>query len=67
MPVHLYGHPAAMDRLLPIAERHGLAIIDDAAHAAALHGRPVGSFGVTGCFSFHPTKNMHTPEGRADA
>jgi hypothetical protein len=65
MPVHLYGHPAAMDRLMPIAEKHGLAVVEDAAqaHAAALGGRPVGAFGVAGCFSFYPTKNMHTLEG----
>jgi dTDP-4-amino-4,6-dideoxygalactose transaminase len=65
MPVHLYGHPAAMDRLLPMAAAHGLAVIEDAAqaHAAALHGTPVGSFGVAGCFSFYPTKNMHSLEG----
>ncbi|MEO5877583.1 MAG: DegT/DnrJ/EryC1/StrS family aminotransferase [Streptosporangiaceae bacterium] len=65
MPVHLYGHPALMDRLQPIADRHGLAVIEDAcqAHGAALGGRPVGSFGAAGCFSFYPTKNMHTLEG----
>jgi perosamine synthetase len=65
MPVHLYGHPAAMDRLVPLAERHGLAIVEDAAqaHAAALNGTPVGAFGVAACFSFYPTKNMHSLEG----
>ena len=65
MPVHLYGHPAAMDRIMPIAEQHGLAVIEDAAqaHAAALGGKPVGSFGAAGCFSFYPTKNMHSLEG----
>ena len=65
MPVHLYGHPAAMDRLMPIAERHGLAVVEDAAqaHAAALNGRSVGSIGTAGCFSFYPTKNMHSLEG----
>ncbi|MFY1669920.1 DegT/DnrJ/EryC1/StrS family aminotransferase [Plantactinospora sp. WMMB334] len=65
MPVHLYGHPAAMDRLMPIAERHGLAVVEDAAqaHGAALGGQPVGSFGIAGCFSFYPTKNMHALEG----
>jgi dTDP-4-amino-4,6-dideoxygalactose transaminase len=65
MPVHLYGHPAAMDRILPLAGAHGLAVVEDAAqaHAAALDGRPVGSFGIAGCFSFYPTKNMHSLEG----
>ncbi|HET6533817.1 MAG TPA: DegT/DnrJ/EryC1/StrS family aminotransferase [Actinoplanes sp.] len=65
MPVHLYGHPAAMDRIVPLAEQHRLAIVEDAAqaHAAAVHGRPVGSFGAAGCFSFYPTKNMHSLEG----
>ncbi len=65
MPVHLYGHPAAMDRLMPIAERRGLAVVEDAcqAHAAALHGTPVGAFGSGGAFSFYPTKNMHSLEG----
>lgn len=65
MPVHLYGHPAAMDRITSIAERHGLAIVEDAAqaHGAALNGEPVGTFGTAGCFSFYPTKNMHALEG----
>ncbi|MGZ4593432.1 MAG: DegT/DnrJ/EryC1/StrS family aminotransferase, partial [Actinomycetes bacterium] len=65
MPVHLYGHPAAMAELEAIASRHGLAIIEDAAqaHAASLNGRNVGEFGLTACFSFYPTKNMTTGEG----
>jgi dTDP-4-amino-4,6-dideoxygalactose transaminase len=65
MPVHLYGHPAAMDRIMPIAERHGLAVVEDAAqaHGAALGGTPAGAFGIAGCFSFYPTKNMHSLEG----
>ncbi|WP_399884967.1 DegT/DnrJ/EryC1/StrS family aminotransferase [Streptomyces sp. BBFR51] len=65
MPVHLYGHPAAMDRLTPIAEKHGLAVVEDAcqAHAAGLNGTPVGAFGTAGTFSFYPTKNMHALEG----
>ena len=65
MPVHLYGHPAAMDRIMPIAEQHGLAVVEDAAqaHAASLGGTPVGAFGAVGCFSFYPTKNMHSLEG----
>lgn len=65
LPVHLYGHPADMNRLTPLAERHGLAVLEDAcqAHGAELDGKPVGSFGAAGTFSFYPTKNMHTLEG----
>jgi perosamine synthetase len=64
MPVHLYGFPSDMKRLVPLAASHGLAIIEDAcqAHAAQIDGKPVGSFG-TGCFSFYATKNMTTGEG----
>jgi len=65
MPVHLYGHPAAMDRLQAIAQRHDLAVIEDAAqaHGAAFDGRPVGALGTVAAFSFYPTKNMTTAEG----
>ncbi|MFF1910663.1 DegT/DnrJ/EryC1/StrS family aminotransferase [Streptomyces sp. NPDC058239] len=65
MPVHLYGHPAAMGRFTALAERHGLAIVEDAAqaHSASLDGTPVGAFGAAACFSFYPTKNMHSLEG----
>jgi perosamine synthetase len=65
MPVHLYGHPADMTRIMPIAERHGIAVVEDAcqAHGAALNAKPVGAFGVAGTFSFYPTKNMHALEG----
>ncbi len=64
LPVHLFGHPAEMDAIMEIAERHGLLVIEDAAqaHGAEYHGRKVGSFG-TGVFSFYPTKNMTTGEG----
>ncbi|HEY7414803.1 MAG TPA: DegT/DnrJ/EryC1/StrS family aminotransferase [Ktedonobacteraceae bacterium] len=64
LPVHLYGNPCDMERLLSLAEAHHLALIEDAcqAHAASICGRPVGSFG-TGCFSFYATKNMTTGEG----
>lgn len=65
MPVHIYGHPAAMDRIAPLAADHGLLLIEDAAqaHGAALHGTPVGALGDAGCFSFYPTKNMTSGEG----
>lgn len=64
MPVHLYGNPSDMARLVRFANAHGLAIIEDAcqAHLATVDGQPVGSFG-TGCFSFYATKNMTTGEG----
>ena len=65
MPVHLYGHPAHMTALSEIARRHGLALVEDAAqaHAATWAGTQVGAFGEAGCFSFYPTKNMHSLEG----
>jgi perosamine synthetase len=63
-PVHLFGLPADMDPLLELAERHGLAIVEDAcqAHGAEYRGRRVGSFGH-GAFSLYGTKNMTTGEG----
>lgn len=65
MPVHLYGHPAKMEQLLAIADRHGLAMFEDAAqaHGASLNGTPVGAFGKFGMFSLYPTKNMTSGEG----
>ncbi|MFZ0159747.1 MAG: DegT/DnrJ/EryC1/StrS family aminotransferase [Kineosporiaceae bacterium] len=65
MPVHLYGHPANMDALGAVAQRHGLKIFEDAAqaHAASWQGRPVGSFGTFAMFSLYPTKNMTSGEG----
>jgi dTDP-4-amino-4,6-dideoxygalactose transaminase len=68
-PVHLYGHPCEMDALLDIAERYGLALVEDAAHAlpAAYRGRVVGApaAAVTDltAFSFYATKNLTTGEG----
>lgn len=60
LPVHLYGQPADMARLDAIARRHGLALVEDAAqaHLATAAGRPAGTFGVAGAFSFYPTKNL---------
>jgi dTDP-4-amino-4,6-dideoxygalactose transaminase len=65
MPVHLYGHPAKMDRMLKVAERHGIQVFEDAAqaHGASLNGTPVGAFGAFGMFSLYPTKNMTSGEG----
>ncbi len=65
MPVHLYGHPAAMDELLALAEKHGLMVFEDAAqaHGASLDGRMVGTFGTFAMFSLYPTKNMTSGEG----
>jgi dTDP-4-amino-4,6-dideoxygalactose transaminase len=60
MPVHLYGQCAEMDRLLEVAGRRGLPLIEDAAQAigAEDRGRPAGAVGALGCFSFYPTKNL---------
>jgi dTDP-4-amino-4,6-dideoxygalactose transaminase len=65
VPVHLAGRPCRMDRIEAIARRHGLLVIEDAAHAAgaSLGGRPAGSMGLTGCFSFYATKSIATGEG----
>ena len=60
LPVHLYGQPAEMEALLKIANRYHLFLIEDAcqAHGAEYQGRKAGSFGLLGCFSFYPTKNL---------
>jgi dTDP-4-amino-4,6-dideoxygalactose transaminase len=60
LPVHLYGQPADMDPIMDIARRHGLIVVEDAAqaHGAKSKGRPVGSIGDIGCFSFYPGKNL---------
>jgi dTDP-4-amino-4,6-dideoxygalactose transaminase len=60
IPVHLYGHPAYMDRIREIAERHRLVVIEDAcqAHGARYRGRRVGSWSHASAFSFYPGKNL---------
>ncbi|WP_152363118.1 DegT/DnrJ/EryC1/StrS family aminotransferase [Microlunatus speluncae] len=65
IPVHLAGHPADLDRICAIAEKHGLPVLEDAAHAhgAQWKGRGVGSFGAFGSWSFQASKNMTSGEG----
>lgn len=65
VPVHFAGRPCAMDRIMAIARKHGLAVIEDCAHAieTELAGHKAGTFGDFGCFSFYATKNLTTAEG----
>jgi dTDP-4-amino-4,6-dideoxygalactose transaminase len=60
VPVHLYGHPAAMTAIMEIARRHGLRVIEDCAqaHGAAIGGKICGTWGDAAAFSFYPTKNL---------
>jgi dTDP-3-amino-3,4,6-trideoxy-alpha-D-glucose transaminase len=60
LPVHLYGQAADMTALEALATRHNLALVEDCcqAHLAAAAGRPVGTIGIAGAFSFYPTKNL---------
>ena len=60
IPVHLYGRMVDMDRLMAVAKRHGLAVVEDAcqAHGAKWAGRPAGAWGDFGCFSFYFSKNL---------
>lgn len=61
LPVHLTGRPAEMDSILETAEKYGLYVIEDCAQAvgAEYGSQPVGTFGICGCFSFHPLKNLN--------
>lgn len=65
VPVHFAGRPCEMDRIMAIARKHDLVVIEDCAHAieSEYHGEKVGTFGDFGCFSFYVTKNVITGEG----
>jgi dTDP-4-amino-4,6-dideoxygalactose transaminase len=60
IPVHLFGQVADMDPILEVARRHGIPVVEDAAqaHGATYKGRRAGTFGIAGCFSFYPGKNL---------
>jgi dTDP-3-amino-3,4,6-trideoxy-alpha-D-glucose transaminase len=60
IPVHLFGRTVEMDPILELGRARGIAVVEDAcqAHGALYRGRPVGSLGDAGCFSFYPTKNL---------
>jgi dTDP-4-amino-4,6-dideoxygalactose transaminase len=62
IPVHLYGQPCDMESIMAIADRYGIAVVEDAcqAHGASFVGRRMGSFGRAAAFSFYPTKNLGT-------
>jgi perosamine synthetase len=65
IPVHLFGHPVAMDRVMEIARKHKIAVIEDCAesHGATWRGRMTGNFGDMACFSFYANKIITTGEG----
>jgi len=60
LPVHLFGHPINMDKMMAIAKANNLKVVEDCAQATGAHwkGKPLGSYGDVGCFSFFPTKNL---------
>jgi dTDP-4-amino-4,6-dideoxygalactose transaminase len=61
VPVHLTGHPADMEPIVKVADRHGIPVIEDAAQSVGTgyHARRTGSLGQLACFSLHPLKNLH--------
>jgi dTDP-4-amino-4,6-dideoxygalactose transaminase len=65
VPVHYAGQACDLDELIALAKRHGLAVIEDGAHAAgaSYRGRKIGTHGMAAAFSFYATKNMTTGEG----
>lgn len=69
MPVHLVGQPCDLDAIYAIAGKHGIPVLEDAAHAlgASYKGMPIGGYGDYACFSFYAVKNITTMEGGAIA
>lgn len=67
IPVHILGMPADMDRIMPIAKKHNLIVLEDAcqAHLAEVNGKKVGTIGDAGCFSFQTSKILAVGEGGA--
>ena len=65
MPVHLAGLPCDLDAIYAIGKKHGIPVVEDAAHAlgASYRGRPIGAHDGPACFSFYPVKNITTIEG----
>lgn len=65
MPVHLYGYPCDMDRIMPIARANGLYVVEDCAqaHTTRYKGKLVGTFGDVACYSFQQSKHMTTGDG----
>lgn len=69
MPVHVAGQPCDLDAIYAVAKKHGIPVVEDAAHAlgAKYKGTPIGSYGDYACFSFYAIKNITTMEGGAVA
>lgn len=65
LPVHIFGHPCKMDKIMEIARRHNLAVIEDTCEAIGTEfkGKKVGSLGTLGVFGFYPNKQITTAEG----
>ena len=65
LPVHIFGHPCEMDKIMEIAKKHNLAVIEDACEAigSEYKGKKVGSFGDVATFAFYPNKQITTAEG----
>jgi perosamine synthetase len=67
MPVHIGGSPANLDKILAVADKHKIPVVEDAcqAHLAEWRGKKVGTWGLAGCFSFQASKNLNSGEGGA--